>query len=114
MTAVQQVQKSSSSKVGQEDTGLWEGGLQGEGKKGRLEKTGTILGKLRERLGQKMQANFTNMHPKTELLDFVLNNIYPSIITNNIYGSQLFESTYGLVTKDLIWVTKQIVTIIVL
>ena len=24
--------------MGQEDTGLWEGGLQGEGKKGRLEK----------------------------------------------------------------------------
>jgi len=40
--------------VGQEDTGLWEGGLQGEGNKGRLEKTGIILGKLRERLGQKM------------------------------------------------------------
>ena len=53
------------------------------------------------------------MHPKTELLDFV-NNIYPSIIMNNIYGSQLFESTYGVVTKDLIWVTKHIVTIIVL
>ena len=94
MTAVQQVQKSPSSKVGQEDTGLWEGGLQGEGKKGRLEKTGIILGKLRERLGQKMQANFTNMHPKIDL-DFALHNIYPSIIMNTIYGSQLFESTYG-------------------
>ena len=76
--------------MGQEDTGLWEAGLQEEGNKGRLEKTGIILGKLRERLGQKMQANFTNMHPKKELFDFVLKNIYPSIITNTIYGSQLF------------------------
>jgi len=35
------------------------------------------------------------MHPKIDLLDFVLHNIYPSIIMNTIYGSQLFESTYG-------------------